>query len=57
MDDNLFLRYGTGIQNYFGIQNKLILLFCWLTLLAIPQMAIYAYFDGFNWTSQDSLFA
>ena len=20
-------------------------------------MAIYAYFDGFNWTSQDSLFA
>jgi len=32
----IFLNYGTGIQNYFIVQIRLIQLFCVLTLLAIP---------------------
>jgi len=32
----IFLNYGTGIQNYFIVQERLIQLFCVLTLLAIP---------------------
>ena len=34
--DRLFLSYGTGIVNYFNLQEKLIGLFCFLTILAIP---------------------
>ena len=52
----MFLRYGTGISQYFSIQAKLIQLFCILTLFAVPQMIIYDYFDGYNWTSNVKLF-
>ena len=43
-----FLRYGTGIQNYFAMQERLIKLFCALTIIAIPQILIYRYFEGFK---------
>ena len=43
-----FLRYGTGIQNYFAMQERLIKLFCALTIIAIPQIFIYRYFEGFK---------
>ena len=34
----------------------MIRLFFWLTLFVIPQMVVYNYFDGFNWTSNANLF-
>ena len=34
--DKPFLSYGAGIQNYFVLQERLIGLFCWLTIMAIP---------------------
>ncbi len=46
--DKPFLLYGVGIQNYFELQKRLINLFCLLTIIAIPQMLIYQYFDGYN---------
>jgi len=54
--DSPFLLYGVGIQNYFVLQERLIKLFCLLTLVSIPQMLIYNYFDGYNYTREDSLF-
>ena len=40
-DKDVFLNYGTGIKNYFILQERIIVLFCYLTILAIPQMLIY----------------
>lgn len=42
--ERVFLRYGTGIVNYFRIQEHLIKLFAVLSLIAIPQILIYRYF-------------
>ena len=56
LEENVFLRYGAGIQSYFSIQANLIKLFCVLSLFTIPQLLIYNYFDGYNWTTQESLF-
>ena len=53
----IFLNYGTGIQNYFIVQERLIQLFCVLTLLAIPQMLIYRYFNGYNYTTTEPIYA
>ena len=56
MEENPFLRYGTGIQAYFSIQFNMIKLFCLMTIYVIPQMVVYGYFGGFNWTTDANLF-
>jgi hypothetical protein len=53
---DVFLNYGTGIKNYFIVQERIILLFCYLTILAIPQMLIYRYFDGYNYTQDNTVY-
>ena len=55
--DKPFLSYGAGIQNYFVLQERLISLFCWLTILAIPQILIYRSFDGYNYTKEEGTYA
>ena len=35
MKHNPFLKYGTGIQNYFILQQRLMSLFCLLSVLAL----------------------
>jgi len=35
-DEEVFLGYGTGIVNYFILIERLIRLFCMLSVLAIP---------------------
>jgi len=55
--DLVFLNYGTGIQNYFNLQKRMIKLFCGLSIIAIFQMLIYKYFNGYNYTSADSIYA
>ena len=51
-----FLSYGVGVQNYFEVQTRLIYLFLLLSLLAIPQMVIYGYFEGFNYTNEENVY-
>ena len=53
-EHDVFLRYGTGIVNYFVLQERLIRLFCGLSVLAILQLLIYNYFDGHNYTSKET---
>ena len=54
--DKPFLLYGVGIQNYFVLQERLIKLFCLLTVISIPQMLIYSYFNGYNYRLDDTLY-
>ena len=49
-EQDIFLRYGTGIVNYFNLYEKLIRLFCFLSVLALPQIVIYNYFNGYDYT-------
>ena len=56
-EKDVFLNYGTGIKNYFRLQESIIRLFCYLTILAIPQMLIYQYFDGYNYTKGNSVYS
>ena len=53
-EHDVFLRYGTGIVNYFVLQERLIRLFCGLSILAILQLLIYNYFDGHNYTAKET---
>ena len=48
---NPFLSYGAGIYNYFVLQERLMCLLFTLSLLTIPQMLIYNFFDGYNYTT------
>lgn len=50
---NPFLRYGTGIQNYFNLQVLLIQLLFVICLLTVLQMSIYASMDGIGSKYQD----
>ena len=43
---NPFLEYGTAIENFFNLECALIGMFFVLTLLAIPQMIIFASYNS-----------
>ena len=51
------MRYGTGIVNYFLLMERMIKLLTILSIIAVPQMLIYSFFDGFNYTESESLYA
>ena len=46
VQNNPFLSYGIGIQNYFNLQGLLIRLLAICCMFTIPQMIIYASMDG-----------
>ena len=43
---NPFLEYGTAIENFFNLECHLIAMFFVLTLLAIPQMAVFLSYNA-----------
>lgn len=42
------LEYGAGIKNYFRLLKKMLVLFGFLSVIAIAQMFIYKRFGGLN---------
>ena len=50
----MFLEYGVGIATYFTLQEKLIKLFCMLTLLACIQMALFMHVGGLSLTNNET---
>ena len=44
--NNPFLEYGTAIENFFNLECHLIAMFFVLTLLAIPQMAVFLSYNA-----------
>ena len=44
--DKLFLEYGIAIENFFNLQKSMIKIYFILTLLAIPQMAVFASYNA-----------
>ena len=44
--NNPFLEYGTAIENFFNLECHLIVMFLFLTLLAIPQMAVFLSYNA-----------
>ena len=55
--NRIFLRYGIGIVNYFILQERMIKLLVIMSIIAVPQMLVYRFFDGFNYTESESLYA
>lgn len=51
-----FLKYGTGIKNYFTLQWQMIVVFSVLSLLAIPQMFIMGSFGGLDYLGDNLSF-
>ena len=41
-DQNPYLQYGVAIENFFNLEVALIKIFCILSVLAIPQMIVFA---------------
>lgn len=46
LENNPFLRYGIGVQNYFNMQLTMLKLFAIICLFTIPQMIVYAVEGG-----------
>jgi len=44
--NNPFLEYGVAIENFFNLEVYLIKIFCVLTLLALPQMVVFASYNS-----------
>ena len=40
------MEYGTAIENFFNLECSLILMFLVLTILAVPQIAIFASYNA-----------
>ena len=40
------MEYGIAIENFFNLELSLIVIFLVLTLVAIPQMIIFAAYDS-----------
>ena len=51
-----FLDYGAGIENFFNLEVALIKIFGVLTLIAIPQMAIFASYNSYSSYSNNAWF-
>ena len=50
------MQYGTGIVNYFNLYERLIRLFAFLSVLSVPQLLIYRYFNGYDYTKQEGFY-
>ena len=54
-DQNPYLQYGVAIENFFNLEVALIKIFCILSVLAIPQMIVFAsyganmFYQTSNW--------
>ena len=54
---NPFLEYGIAIENFFNLECRLILIYLIVTLIALPQMIIFATFDNQSASNTSSLFS